>query len=416
MRYGWRRWVGAGGALVAVLAVSLAAQERPRELFERARLLEENVRTLNRAAAMYEEVVTLAKNDRALAAEAELRLAVLTERQGKPEARSMFARVAREYSDVPDIAATARAKAATGNSRRGGREVLPQRVLEGGYAMLTEISGDGRVAVGMERAAYSSNSIVTRDVESGNERPIVSGGLTGSAAAPRLSADGRQLAYAWFDIDDGFNVVARSLRVMPIDASAGPAVVFQDPGKWVRPSGWSPDGKRILLNVQRVSAANTIANDSTELAWLALGDKSYRVLKTFESWQTHYPERLSPDGRYVAYPGNRFMVDGQPFARSVDRNDSSLELVFPRRGRRSRRRAARDRRQREPDSRQPGHGWQPLRLAVARPERTQRPGPSWGERSRPRRARPARKGWPARRPPRERPREQVQLRRTTAAA
>jgi Tol biopolymer transport system component len=64
------------------------------------------------------------------------------------------------------------------------------------------------------------------------------------------------------------------------------------------------------VNVQRYPDTTTSDPTSTELAWVSVEDKSFRILKTFEPWQSHYPERLSSDGRFIAYaaeprPGSR---------------------------------------------------------------------------------------------------------------
>ena len=75
-----------GAAIIAVLSVGVRAQQSPRELFERAKLLEQSGRQSARVVAMYEEVAT--KADRALAAAARLQIALLKEREGHSEARA----------------------------------------------------------------------------------------------------------------------------------------------------------------------------------------------------------------------------------------------------------------------------------------------------------------------------------------
>ena len=65
-----------GASMIAVLSVGVRAQQSPRELFERAKLLEQSGRQSARVVAMYEEVAT--KADRALAAAARLQIARCT--------------------------------------------------------------------------------------------------------------------------------------------------------------------------------------------------------------------------------------------------------------------------------------------------------------------------------------------------
>ena len=79
-----------GAATIAVLSVGVRAQQGPRELFERAKLLEQSGRQSARVVAMYEEVAT--KADSALAAAARLQIAMLKEREGQSEARALLHR------------------------------------------------------------------------------------------------------------------------------------------------------------------------------------------------------------------------------------------------------------------------------------------------------------------------------------
>lgn len=294
------RWVGVP-ALIASLAVTIGAQEGPRELFERARLLEENGRTLNRAVHLYEQVVAQSKTDRALAAAAQLRIALVKDRQGKAEARAMFATVAREYPDQQQVAATARARLAASSGARGGRpDIVPRRVLDGGWAYIMDVSADGRIAVGSERTGYSGFRIVARDVQSGTETVAVADTPLGAPGVARISRDGRRIAYTWNDVEDNRRP-GRSLRVIGTEPGSKPEVLMAQATARPRPSGWSPDGKRILVNVQRYLDTTSSDATSTELAWVSVEDKSFRILKTFEPWQSHYPERLSSDGRFIAY-------------------------------------------------------------------------------------------------------------------
>jgi len=74
-----RRWlVVTMLAVVAAMSLSVAAQQGSQGLqaqFERARLLEENSKTLNEAIALYKQVAAQAGANRALAAQALLRAA-----------------------------------------------------------------------------------------------------------------------------------------------------------------------------------------------------------------------------------------------------------------------------------------------------------------------------------------------------
>ena len=161
------RWLAGAVIALAVTLPATAIAQSPRELFERARLLEENGRNLNRAVETYQQVIALAKSDRALAGAAQLRIALVKERQGKPEARAMFASVVREYADQRALVATAQARLASAAGARAHSDVTPRRVLEGDWAGMGEISADGRFGVGIQRVGWSAFDIVLRDVSTG---------------------------------------------------------------------------------------------------------------------------------------------------------------------------------------------------------------------------------------------------------
>ena len=289
-----------GAATIAVLSVGVRAQQGPRELFERAKLLEQSGRQSARVIAMYEEVAT--KADRALAAAARLQIALLKERDGNPEARALYAAIIRDYPDQRDVVSKAQSKVAARTAGRGGRsDVVARRVLEGGWASVVDISANGRTAIGWERAGYSSRNLVVRDMETGKEILVVAGGPSGTPGMPRVSADGRRVAYNWNDMDDGTRPTDRSLRVIALEAGAKPEILLSQADRQMRPSGWSPDGKRLLVNVNRAGETGVFLNTPSEIGWVSLEDRSYTSLKTFEPWQDHFPERLSPDGRFVAY-------------------------------------------------------------------------------------------------------------------
>src|SRR5712691_1657195 len=95
-----------GIAIAMTLLTSLAtmAQQNPRELFERARMLDESNQNLSEAIKLYGQVVSQANEQRALAARAQLRIGILYERLGrKAEAQKAFQSVVAQYSDQTDI-------------------------------------------------------------------------------------------------------------------------------------------------------------------------------------------------------------------------------------------------------------------------------------------------------------------------
>src|SRR5579864_3008194 len=96
---------------IAFMALSARAEESVRQLYERARLLQDANRNLDEAIRIYSRVVERAKDDRALAARAQLEQGILYLRLGRDEqARQAFRKVIVEFSDQEPLVRESRAR------------------------------------------------------------------------------------------------------------------------------------------------------------------------------------------------------------------------------------------------------------------------------------------------------------------
>jgi DNA-binding beta-propeller fold protein YncE len=103
---------------IAVVAVFLSlipassfAQQNPRDLYQRARMLDDSSRNLMKAIRLYSQFISLEKNNRALVAEAQYRIGVLYNRIGrKQDAQRAFKTVVTQYPDQTPIAERARSR------------------------------------------------------------------------------------------------------------------------------------------------------------------------------------------------------------------------------------------------------------------------------------------------------------------
>jgi Tol biopolymer transport system component len=285
-------WRGFGVAVVlAASTMTVAAQQNPRDLFERARVLEENPRTLERAIGLYEQVVKLAGGDRALAGTAQLRIGVVRERQGRPEARTVYSSVLREYRDVPAVVNVVAARLAALNRQTVGE--APARLIGAGFEEPFDMSADGRYVVGPERRGYNAYDVVLRDLQSGETRVL------GTAFQSRISTDGSRVAFGCP------NSGSRAMCVVGTATGSSPQPVVNMPeGVDMVPVDWHPSGDLLLVALRR---STPIA--SQELAWLSLTDRSLKTIRTFEPWQslgrTVLWSSISPDGRFVAFAMQR---------------------------------------------------------------------------------------------------------------
>jgi len=111
MRCDRLRGLACAAAATLLFVVNVLAESSVRDLYERARLLDESNQNLPEAIRLYESVIAQGKGHRALAARAQYRIGILHERMGRrDDAQQAFRKVVRLYADQTAIAGKARAK------------------------------------------------------------------------------------------------------------------------------------------------------------------------------------------------------------------------------------------------------------------------------------------------------------------
>ncbi len=73
-------------------------------------------------------------------------------------------------------------------------------------------------------------------MDTGKETLVVAGGPSGTPGMPRISADGRRVAYNWNDMDDGTRPTGRSLRVIALEAGANPEILLSQADRGCGPA------------------------------------------------------------------------------------------------------------------------------------------------------------------------------------
>jgi Tol biopolymer transport system component len=151
--------------------------------------------------------------------------------------------------------------------------------------------------------------VAVRDLETGTSRRLTnaSGDFRDFALSCRISPDGRQVAYSWYD-SDGFY----DLRLIGLDGSA-PRVLHADrEAEYVNPAAWSPDGTHVPVS----SFGKDLVN---RIGLVSVADGSMRILKTLGS-RVPRGFSYSPDGRHVAYdaPPEEGVTNGDVFLISID--------------------------------------------------------------------------------------------------
>ena len=123
--------------LTSLIAGASSAQQTSRDLYERARMLDESGQNLPEAIKLYSQIVAQSTDNRALAAKAQHRVGVLYERLGRTaEAQRAYAKLISQYPDQMDLARRAKTKLAA-LSRARPREMLITRAAPSPDALFT---------------------------------------------------------------------------------------------------------------------------------------------------------------------------------------------------------------------------------------------------------------------------------------
>jgi Tol biopolymer transport system component len=292
--------------LLAILSVAVAVPGlTPAQTTGRAEVLLEAAKKkelvsgdLDAAIRQYRDIVAKYPANRAVAAEALLRMGRCYEKMGaaqSQEARKAYERIIREYADQKEAAAEAQkylaATPAQGAGAMSSRQVW---TLPPSGRVCGNVSHDGRYLPYVDLAAPRGNGeLFLHDIAAGTDRRItneVEKFPQQYAGEATFSTDDTQLAYAWFNKDH------YELRITGLQASGAsrPRVLFSNSEvPRIYPRDWSPDGK--WLGVQLVKK-----DETTQIGLVAVNDGSLRVLKSVDSRGS--PKLFfSPDGKYLAY-------------------------------------------------------------------------------------------------------------------
>ena len=273
--------------LTLILATAMTLFAQADVTLQRAIRKETLEGDLKGAIALYEKTLSEAKNDRAVAAKALVRMAECHQKLGDSESQKIYERVLREYGDQKEAAEVARKKIGEKTAKNAG---IVTRTVWTKAESWGSVSPDGRY---LSLADKQTGDLALHDLVTGEDRHLTNH----TAGAKRefsdfsiISPDGKQVAYVWYNsVDRGFE-----LRLMAINGSGGHRVLYKNadvryPGPWA----WSADGKWIAVQLQR--------NDRTvQIALLSPADGSHRVLKSV-GWGGAGSFAFSPDGRYLAY-------------------------------------------------------------------------------------------------------------------
>ena len=213
-------------ALLVAITIQAAQQTNSAKvMFEAAKKKEVVDGDLNGAIQQYKEIVSKFKNDRAIVADALIRMAESYQKRGDAQAVKVYERLVQEFGDQKEAVATARQRLAA---------LRPSTVTESQPTARQIWSGpdvhpngppspDGRFVT----FAADTGDLGLRDLVTGTSRLLTNtGGWAASGDYVNyavISPDGKQVAYDWFVERD----LKNELRVIPLAAgnTARPRVV-----------------------------------------------------------------------------------------------------------------------------------------------------------------------------------------------
>lgn len=283
-------------ALSPVFGVGLGhAQQSGYDLYQTALVMERSSGRMLEAVRLYEQIATDFAADRALAAQALLRLAHVQETLGDPKAGATYSRVLSDYADQTDMAERARERLAALRPAAPGEAATVQ------VARMLMEDPHGCLVFGMRpspdgtRVAYSDicrgegGNLFVRDLASGETEQVTSDGWYFGAV---WSPDGTRLAVAQADFQGSAPQI--------IDLASG---VVETPapleGLNFSPRDWSSDGEHltgVLTNADRTKSTIVIS--------LRTGDHFTLAPRVAQGGNE---SAFSPDGRHVAFTD---LVDG----------------------------------------------------------------------------------------------------------
>lgn len=279
-------------AVVVFASRAVVAQE-PARLLKAAIDLEMIDHDPKAAIEQYKKVV--AAGDRALAAQALLRMAGCYEKLGNAEAAKIYAQIVKDYADQGTVVAEAQKRLAPIATASSAGSTRPRLVCEDCANFEAALREDGRSLVVAD--IFQTSDLVIRDVATSNTTRLLAKadspkGSDQVARYPVLAPDSRQVAFTMYTAS------AYELRVMPIDTPGKAHALLSVPetqaGDLV-PLAWTRDG--------RILTAHVKADHALQLNWVSASDGSIRVAKSL-GFRVNDPRGVagvSPDGRYLAY-------------------------------------------------------------------------------------------------------------------
>lgn len=304
-------------ALAAVIGLGLAfvilgaVQQTANELYKAGLYEEEVGGDLQKAIAIYQDLLKRFPGDREAAAKAQLHIGLCYEKLGTTEAEKAFQKVIDNYPEQSDAVREARKKLSLllrsrAVAKAGVAEFRTRRIWSG-PEVETEgtISPDGRFLTFVD---METGDLAMRDLAAGTNRRLThideKQSWTEFAMFSKWSRDGKRIAYQWYGKDD-----ILELRVLDLEGSSV-RTIFRNksPYDWAQAFDWSPDGRHVLAaffldatsTQGRENRAGLVSVEDGEIE--TIGAHLRTQISSFALPQGF---AFSMDGRFIVYDAPR---------------------------------------------------------------------------------------------------------------
>lgn len=157
-------------------------------------------------------------------------------------------------------------------------------------------SPDGRYISAVD---WETGDIAIRNTDTGESRHLTNKGRWEEngdeyGARSAFSPDGKHVAFTWLNWRANNPYGPGELRLASVDEPSEPRILYRsEEVEYVHADGWSPDGKHVLVLVNRKDRTN-------QIGLVSIADGSLRILKSFD-WRSPIEMAFSPDGKYILY-------------------------------------------------------------------------------------------------------------------
>ncbi len=293
--------VSAALALMVALALAFAGQQSAEQLYKSGLYEEEVGGDLQKAIAIYQDILKRFADNRETAAKDQLHIGLCYEKSGVQEAQKAFQKVIDNYPEQAEAVRQAKAKLSLLAGSRvfaasADTEFKLRQIWSGaGVDIDGAVSPDGRY---LSFVDWATGDLALREIATGTNRRLTNkGSWTQSpefALFSNWSPDSRRLVYQWYNKDEIFD-----LRIFDIANSMSRTLYQGRKNEYTQPFDWSPDGKSVLAGLYRLR--DSFVEEFIQPCLISAEEGSVTVLKTLSAGDAPWGFAFSPDGKYIAY-------------------------------------------------------------------------------------------------------------------